>query len=453
MAAQSKDAGKAPSFQLYVTRTFPSMVPYLKGFHLTLDGWRGGRNDEGWNYMSREVREAQERGEDAGHDDPLEAPKEVKAKARLINTDLPTLTELLDLEEPPKRVVRTKKAAEVYYSFGDASQDGFGFNLQKPEEDHLLFRFGQWCDTVSEESSNYRGLLNLMGRLEELVENGMLQGSEVFIFTDNSTAEAVFYKGNSSSRMLFELMLRLRKLEMKGDLKLHVIHVAGTQMEAEGADGSSRGNQSSGVMNGTHVLHYVPLHQSALEVAPKLEEWLQGCWPKQLGKLDIMTEKDWFKHGRTSQNCIWAPAPAAAEVAAKQTGRAIHQHPSSFHMFVVPRLMTSRWRRWVGRLADFIMEPGPGCNVWGKDWHEPLLIFVCLPLSIHIAWKLRGTCLLVDHARKLRILHKADCKRRGYILRQLLGKTGRLELILESMARRGLRYPKQPPIPDTTGQR
>jgi hypothetical protein len=52
-----------------------------------------------------------------------------------------------------------------------------------------------------------------------------LKGCEVFLFTDNSTAEAVFLKGNSTSRGLFDAMLELRKLEMQGELLLHLIHV------------------------------------------------------------------------------------------------------------------------------------------------------------------------------------------------------------------------------------
>ncbi len=43
-----------------------------------------------------------------------------------------------------------------------------------------------------------------------------LHNSEVFIFTDNFTAESVFYKGNSSSQKLFELVLRLWLIEMNG---------------------------------------------------------------------------------------------------------------------------------------------------------------------------------------------------------------------------------------------
>ncbi len=35
-------------FLVNVTRTYPAMVSYLKGFHLTIKMWRGGRDSDGW---------------------------------------------------------------------------------------------------------------------------------------------------------------------------------------------------------------------------------------------------------------------------------------------------------------------------------------------------------------------------------------------------------------------
>jgi hypothetical protein len=34
-------------FIVYVTQAYPGMKPYLKGFHLSLETWRGGRDSEG----------------------------------------------------------------------------------------------------------------------------------------------------------------------------------------------------------------------------------------------------------------------------------------------------------------------------------------------------------------------------------------------------------------------
>ena len=63
-----------------------------------------------------------EKGEDVGVAESAEAPKKVKAKARLVNCDLPAMTLLFDADVPPKRLVRARKVVEVYYGFGDASQ-------------------------------------------------------------------------------------------------------------------------------------------------------------------------------------------------------------------------------------------------------------------------------------------------------------------------------------------
>jgi hypothetical protein len=175
--------------------------------------------------------------------------------------------------------------------------------------------------------------------LEELVEEGKLDGCEVFGFTDNTTAEAAFYKGNSSSQHLYELVLRLRELEMMGNLRLHVVHVSGTRMMAKGTNGASQGDLSTGVMRGDSVLDYVPLHMGGIELEPGLRDWISKIWDDKRGSLKFLTPKDWFAHGATPKNCVWAPAPAAADVAAdvaaEQMARQIHQHPwsslSSWH--------------------------------------------------------------------------------------------------------------------------
>ena len=49
-------------FLVYVTRTYPAMIPYLKGFHLTIEMWWSGRDSDGWkvkNDSSAETPEAQ----------------------------------------------------------------------------------------------------------------------------------------------------------------------------------------------------------------------------------------------------------------------------------------------------------------------------------------------------------------------------------------------------------
>jgi hypothetical protein len=64
--------------------------------------------------------------------------------------------------------------------------------MQEQRGDTIHYRFGQWCDGVSEKSSNFRELYNLVARLEELVAEGKLDGCKVFLFTDNTTTKAAF---------------------------------------------------------------------------------------------------------------------------------------------------------------------------------------------------------------------------------------------------------------------
>ena len=47
-------------------------------------------------------------------------------------------------------------------------------------------------------------------------------------------------------------------------MKLHLIHVAGTLMIEKGTYGSSQGNQLEGVLRGFKIIHFVPIHESAL---------------------------------------------------------------------------------------------------------------------------------------------------------------------------------------------
>lgn len=96
----------------------------------------------------------------------------------------------------------------------------------------LAYRYGLWGQDEEDMSSNYRELRNLLECLKSECAAGHLQGHEVFMFTDNTTAEGSYYKGNSPSKLLFELVLCLCQLEMSGGLMLHVIHVAGSRMIA-----------------------------------------------------------------------------------------------------------------------------------------------------------------------------------------------------------------------------
>jgi hypothetical protein len=360
-------------FLVYVTRTYIGMAPYLIGLHMTIDSWRIGRDPEGWRTQNKILVKAGDKEEWTNLDVDCEQPALVQAVPRLAE-DVEALRELCKAEHPPLRRVRCSKHASAYYGFGDASGCGFGATLQFG--DAIEYEYGQWS-WESQESSNWRELNNLVEFAEGKVRSKELEGCELFIFTDNTTAEAAFWKGSSKSRKLFDLVLRLRKLEMEHDMIIHVVHVSGKRMIAQGTDGLSRADHSEGVMQGRTMMEFIPLHRDPLEREPKLKPWLEsvtkGLNPKFL---DL---EGWFDEGHGYGTYIWAPAPAAAEVVVEQLGRARLKRPESMHIVVVPRVMTGRWRRHLTQGTDLYFKMDWN-GVWPlSEQFEPLLIFVCLP--------------------------------------------------------------------------
>ena len=115
----------------------------------------------------------------------------------------------------------------MHYGFGDVSGSAFGATLQAADSEEVQFEFGQWLvSATDEESSNWREFTNVVVFLESKAQEGLLDGCELFMFTDNSTTEGAFWKGTSPSPKLCELVLRLRKLEQQTGMILHIVHVS-----------------------------------------------------------------------------------------------------------------------------------------------------------------------------------------------------------------------------------
>jgi hypothetical protein len=119
-------------------------------------------------------------------------------------------------------------------------------------------------------------------------EEGLLTGAEVFLFTDNQAAEGVYYRGTSPSWALFELMVTLYKLQMKYDLVLHVVRIAGTRMIQQGTDDLSRGGGMGPATRGVSFSGVVPLvHFSVLNQSPVVLDWIRS-WTGVL-KLEVLS--------------------------------------------------------------------------------------------------------------------------------------------------------------------
>ena len=104
-----KQLEKDRSFLIYLSRTYRSMCPYLKGIHQTLDSWRPGRDKDGWKLERREMMmylASKDGG--VGFIGESEAPEDVYPVIRLAS-DLQALECLLMGDEPTRIPCRVKK--------------------------------------------------------------------------------------------------------------------------------------------------------------------------------------------------------------------------------------------------------------------------------------------------------------------------------------------------------
>jgi hypothetical protein len=395
-----KELESCRGFLVYVTRTYGAMVPYLKGVHHTLDSWRPGRDLDGWKSprvtkpedLAAEPPTTRSPPERQGGARTRDQPPQFVKAVQRFKKDIEALMALTESKTPPKVGVRPKRSAAVWIGFGDASGKGFGVSLWVTGTDGIDVCYGTWDQEVSERSSNYREFYNLVLRIEKFFKEGLIaKGTEIFIFTDNWVTEQCFFKGTSKSPLLFELVLRLRTLEMKGDLFIHLIWVAGTRMIEQGTDGLSRGDLSNGVMAGDSMLMHVPLNKDAFSRSPALRDWLLKCpgpsW-------EVLTAEGWFNRGHQVGSFVWVPSPAVADAALEQLCESRHTRPGNAHMFVCPALMTARWRKQLRKVSDVMFSVPQGTSVWPQSMHEPVTVALICPLLHSRPWQVRDTPLV-----------------------------------------------------------
>jgi len=432
-------------FFIYLVRTYTTMVPYLKGIHLTLDSWRDNRDSEGWRLSPKELRFSLANKEDFAPEKEKGAPATVMAVPRL-KKDIEALLELSVSMEPPLRLVRAKRSAMAIFGFGDASGSGFGSSLEIDGRIH--YRHKQWSELISSNSSNFRELFNLVAAIDEASRGGHLDNAELFLFTDNTTAEGAYYKGSSKSKFIFDLVLKLKLLGQNTKLILHVIHVAGTRMIWQGTDGLSRGDLFEGVMSGESMTTFVPLHQTALTRGSAIRSWINSWWGTATELLHLNPD-GWYTTGQGTTDCLWDPAPAAVDAAFEQLGKAKHKRPEISHVVVVPRSFTSHWRKQLRKIADVVFTVPVGVDFWPCCCHEPLIVAICLPLADRRPWRLRSTRLVGEVERSLSDLSQATPYWGRDILREFLHSSRILSTLPELVVREMLHPYRRGKISDS----
>jgi hypothetical protein len=462
-----KELERQRGFLVHLTMTFSSLVPFLKGIHLTLDSWRFGRKEDGWKMTPKEWRLWTQHQAD-GDEDQEElayliahdgAPKTVRPVPRLAG-DVRALSRLMSGETPPVVTLRAKFIYTVKYGFGDASGKGFGatFALRKG----VSYRIGVWKKDDDGESSNWREFTNVVESLEEEAAAGRLDNAMVFFFTDNKTVESSLYRGTSSSPKLLDLVIRLKVLETKHAIKLVVSHVSGLRMIAEGGDGVSRGILNEGVMAGANMLNFIPLNVSALERSKTLLPWIR-TWIK--GGIEPLEPMDWFQLGHDIRGWTlppgdlfqrptlkagvfgWFPPPAAADVAIEQLRIARVKRQDSSHIFVCPRLMTPEWLKQVHKACDIVISVPLGSPGWPTNMFEPLLLGICFPFLRFDPWQLKGTPKVVAQAKQLCAVPLAGVLDQRPLLRELWTVCHKLIDMPECMVSRLLYFNKGHRVP------
>jgi hypothetical protein len=385
-------------YLIYITRTFSWAEPYLKGLHLTIDGWRRGRDSHGfrvpkprpspdnrliWEWKAG-IWEEEPNDETPAQVDPP-APEFVEPAPRL-RFDVDSLLSLFNGDAPAAVPVRASRSTALYL-MGDASGAGFGSAFW--DNAHIDYQAGCHAPHLAVESSNFREADNLVSRLEELALDGRLLDSEIFVITDNQPFEGTYYKGHSSSKKLNDIILRLRILQRTSKCILHVIHVSGTRMKDSGIDGLSRGDLSEGMMiPGAVPLSFVPFHLGANERSEgKVLSWVTSWWQDKSGlpwgqaPLTLLSPNDWFQLSKSYSPRLWCPPPAAMTEVLEMFSEDRLAHPFVPHVFVVPRLMTHLWRKALSKDADLMVTLNTNHPFWNSTQHEPLLLCIVLPCS------------------------------------------------------------------------
>jgi hypothetical protein len=193
-------------------------------------------------------------------------------------THCEALLDLFDHDVPTAVFIRPACSGAYRYYVGDASREGLGGATQFPDGT-IRGRRGVWRADFAEGGSNLQEVQNQVNRLIQEVRAGMHDGCELWAFADNGCWSAVWLKGLSTAKHLFELVLKLKVECRIHEVYKHVCHISGTRMIETGIDGWSRGDFETGISLGydLRLRTFLPLAQSSIEVAgAKLIPWLRS---------------------------------------------------------------------------------------------------------------------------------------------------------------------------------
>ena len=86
------------------------------------------------------------------------------------------------------------------------------------------------------------------------------------------------------------------------------------------------------------------------------------------------------------------PPPAAADVVMEELLTSRHKRDYINHVIIIPRVMTSIWRKRLHKLCDLVFEVPAGKRpFWPASEHEPLIVGLMLRFSLCSPWQIKHT--------------------------------------------------------------
>jgi hypothetical protein len=104
------------------------------------------------------------------------------------------------------------------------------------------------------------------------------------------------------------------------------------------------------------------------------------------------------------------------------------------------------------KATDFKFFLKPECHIWDSSNHEPLGLFIYLPLCRHEPWRMRYTAPLVGLERSLRSMSCNDLLQKGNLLCKFLEQTRKLDAMSEGVVRGVLQGPEREQVPYQTAK-
>ena len=197
-------------------------------------------------------------------------------------------------------------------------------------------------------------------------------------------------------------------------------------MIEQGTDGLSRGNLFEGVLTGKDMMSFIPINLSAIERQIEVLSWIRKWTGLKL--LEPLTPRDWIWRGQGLSDypernvdgieipqesnegvMLWAPPPCVADVAVEYLRKSFLKRPHITHIFVVPKLMSYKWRKYILKVAtlSFYVDAGIESH-WPACQHESLFVCIVLPQLHCSPWTLHRTAKVLAMERELHQVQKTN---------------------------------------------